>query len=304
MRTSIATVCLSGTLTDKLHAAADAGFDGVEIFEPDLVASSASPEEVVALAARLGLTLDLYQPFRDAEGVTEAEFEDVLRRARAKFALMQRLGTDTMLVCSNVATATIDDDEVSASQLRRLGEEASAHGVRIAYEALAWGRFVDDYRRAWRIVELADHDAVGTCIDSFHILSRGHDPAAIEDIPGSKIFFLQLADAPLLTHGRAVLVAPPPAVPRRGRLRPRHLRGSRPPRGVRRAALARGLQRHLPADRCRPDRSSSPTFAHVGGGPRRLGLRLVLRDRPPSAAAPRRRAVGLRLRRGPRGRHR
>ena len=151
MRTSIATVCLSGTLTDKLHAAADAGFDGVEIFEPDLVASPASPEEVVALAARLGLTLDLYQPFRDAEGVTDAEFEGVLRRARAKFALMQRLGTDTMLVCSNVATATIDDDEVSASQLRRLGEEAAAHGVRIAYEALAWGRFVNDYRRAWRI---------------------------------------------------------------------------------------------------------------------------------------------------------
>ena len=117
MRTSIATVCLSGTLTDKLHAAAKAGFDGVEIFEPDLVASQASPEEVVALAARLGLTLDLYQPFRDAEGVTEAEFESVLRRARAKFALLQRLGIGTMLVCSNVATATIDDDDVSASHL-------------------------------------------------------------------------------------------------------------------------------------------------------------------------------------------
>ena len=75
MRTSIATVCLSGTLTDKLHGRRRAGFDGVEIFEPDLVASPASPEEIAALAARLGLTLDLYQPFRDAEGVTEAEFE-------------------------------------------------------------------------------------------------------------------------------------------------------------------------------------------------------------------------------------
>lgn len=199
MRTSIATVCLSGTLVDKLHAAAAAGFDGVEIFEPDLVASPASPEEIVALAARLGLTLDLYQPFRDAEGVTEEEFERVLRRARAKFRLMQRLGIDTMLVCSNVATATIDDDATSAAQLRRLGDEAAAHGVRIAYEALAWGKYVDDYRRAWRIVELADHDAVGTCLDSFHILSRGHDPAAIEEIPGAKIFFLQLADAPALT---------------------------------------------------------------------------------------------------------
>ncbi len=199
MRTSIATVCLSGTLVEKLHAAAAAGFDGVEVFEPDLVASPGSPEELVALARRLGLSLDLYQPFRDAEGVTDDVFEAVLHRARAKFRLMQRLHIDTMLVCSNVATATVDDDAVSAAQLRRLGEEAEAYGVRLAYEALAWGRFVDDYRRAWRIVELAGHPAVGVCLDSFHILSRGHDPAEIEQMPGDRIFFLQLADAPALS---------------------------------------------------------------------------------------------------------
>ncbi|MEP9383294.1 bifunctional sugar phosphate isomerase/epimerase/4-hydroxyphenylpyruvate dioxygenase family protein [Nocardioides cheoyonin] len=199
MRTSIATVCLSGGLVEKLHACADAGFDGVEVFEPDLVAAPQSPEEIRALADRLGITLDLYQPFRDAEGVSEAEFADVLRRAEAKFALMRRLGMDTMLVCSNVATATVDDDRVSASQLRRLGDLAAAYDVRLAYEALAWGRFVDDYRRAWRIVELADHPNVGVCLDSFHILSRGHDPKGIEEIPGERIFFLQLADAPALT---------------------------------------------------------------------------------------------------------
>ncbi|PZF85633.1 bifunctional sugar phosphate isomerase/epimerase/4-hydroxyphenylpyruvate dioxygenase family protein [Jiangella anatolica] len=199
MRTSIATVCLSGTLTQKLHACAEAGFDGVEIFEPDLVAAPESPEEIAALAGRLGLSLDLYQPFRDAEGVSVEAFDAVLRRARAKFRLMARLGIDTMLVCSNVATATVDDDEHSAAQLRRLGEEAAPYGVRLAFEALAWGRYVDDYRRAWRIAELAGHPGVGVCLDSFHILSRGHDPSAIEAIPGEKIFFLQLADAPALT---------------------------------------------------------------------------------------------------------
>lgn len=198
MKTSIATVCLSGTLAEKLRACAAAGFDGVEIFEPDLVAAPESPSELRASAARLGLSIDLYQPMRDVEGVTEEEFLRVLRRAEAKFALMRDLGADTVLCCSNVATATVDDDAVSADQLRRLGDLAARYGVRIAYEALAWGRFVDDYRRAWRIVELADHPAVGVCIDSFHILSRGHDPAAIERIPGEKIFFLQLADAPTL----------------------------------------------------------------------------------------------------------
>ncbi|MDQ1128525.1 bifunctional sugar phosphate isomerase/epimerase/4-hydroxyphenylpyruvate dioxygenase family protein [Microbacterium sp. SORGH_AS_0888] len=199
MKTSIATVCLSGTLRDKLAAAAAAGFDGVELFEPDLVAAPESPEEIRALAERLGLGLDLYQPMRDVEGVSPAEFSRVLRRAEAKFSLMQRLGMDTVLCCSNVATATIDDDAVSAAQLRTLGELAAGYGVRIAYEALAWGRFVDDYRRAWRIVQQADHPAVGVCLDSFHVLSRGHDPAGIADIPGERILFLQLADAPALS---------------------------------------------------------------------------------------------------------
>ncbi len=199
MRTSIATVCVSGTLVEKLHACAAAGFDGVEIFAPDLVAARESPEEIRALAARLGLRLDLYQPLRDVEGVDEAEFARVLRRAEATFALTERLGIDTVLCCSNVATATIDDDETSAAQLRALGDLAAARGIRIAFEALAWGRFVDDYRRAWRIVELADHPAVGVCLDSFHILSRGHDPAAIRTIPGERIFVVQLADAPRLS---------------------------------------------------------------------------------------------------------
>ena len=199
MRTSIATVCLSGTLTQKMQACAAAGFDGIEVFEPDLVAAPQSPEEIRALADRLGITLDLFQPFRDAEGVDPATFAATLRRADAKLALMQRLGMDTMLVCSNVGTATVDDDAVSAGQLRELGDLAAAYGVRLAFEALAWGRFVDDYRRAWRIVELADHPNVGVCLDSFHILSRGHDPKAIEQIPGDKVFFLQLADAPLLS---------------------------------------------------------------------------------------------------------
>ncbi|MGO3178882.1 MAG: TIM barrel protein, partial [Brevibacterium linens] len=199
MRTSIATVCLSGTLEEKLQAAATAGFDGVEIFEQDLIVSPNSPEATAALAAELGLSLDLYQPFRDFEGVEDELFAANLARAEAKFQLMKRLGMTTMLLCSNVATATIDDDQVVVDQLRRLGDLAEKHGIDVAYEALAWGRFVSEYDRAWDLVRAADHPRIGTCLDSFHILSRGTDLSRIAEIPGEKIFFLQLADAPSLS---------------------------------------------------------------------------------------------------------
>ncbi|EFL36097.1 sugar phosphate isomerase/epimerase [Streptomyces viridochromogenes DSM 40736] len=198
MRTSIATVSLSGSLTEKLTAAARAGFDGVEIFENDLLACPLTPEEIRARCADLGLTVDLFQPMRDVEAVPEDEFARNLRRARHKFELMRRLGADTVLVCSSVSPRAVDDDALAAEQLSRLADLARDSGVRVAYEALAWGRHVSTYDHAWRIVESADHPALGTCLDSFHILSRGSDPKGIEDIPGEKIFFLQLADAPLL----------------------------------------------------------------------------------------------------------
>ncbi|MGV9378794.1 bifunctional sugar phosphate isomerase/epimerase/4-hydroxyphenylpyruvate dioxygenase family protein [Nonomuraea sp. NPDC003707] len=198
MRKSIATVSVSGTLTEKLDAIAAAGFDGVEIFENDLLVCPLPPEEIRARAADLGLSIDLYQPFRDFEAVPADLLARNLRRAEHKFRTMERLGADLLLVCSNVSPEAIGDDELAASQLRLLAERAAEHGIRIAYEALAWGRHVNEYLHAWRLVRMADHPNLGTCLDSFHILSRGSDPIGIEAIPGEKIFFLQLADAPLL----------------------------------------------------------------------------------------------------------
>lgn len=198
MRTGIATVCLSGTLEEKLAAAARAGFDGVEVFEPDLIGSRMSPREVGVRAAELGLTIDLYQPLRDFEGVGPEQLERNLRRAEAKFDVMEELGTRLMLVCSNVSSDAIDDDALAAAQLTVLADRAAERGVRIAYEALAWGRHVNEYDRAWAIVRDADHPSLGVCLDSFHILSRGTGLETLGEIPAEKLFFLQLADAPHL----------------------------------------------------------------------------------------------------------
>jgi 4-hydroxyphenylpyruvate dioxygenase len=198
MRRGIATVCLSGVLNDKLTAAANAGFDSVELFENDLVTSFWSPERVRERAQDLGLAIDLYQPFRDMEAVPAEQFARNLRRAELKFDVMERLGSTLVLMCANVTPGAVDDDDLAAEQLHAVASRAAERGLRVSYEALAWGRHVNDYRRSWRIVERADHPNLGVCLDSFHILSRGHDPAAIEDIPGEKIFFLQLADAPVL----------------------------------------------------------------------------------------------------------
>ncbi|GAB7193260.1 sugar phosphate isomerase/epimerase and 4-hydroxyphenylpyruvate domain-containing protein [Kineococcus sp. NUM-3379] len=196
--TSLATVCLSGTLERKLHAAAGAGFDAVEIFDADLLACPWTPAEVRARAADLGLAIALHQPVRDLEAVPPEVFARNLRRAEQKLDVAAALGAPTVLVCSSTAPDALDDDDLAAEQLAAVADLAAARGLRLAYEALAWGRHVSDYRHSADVVRRAGHPALGICLDSFHILSRGDDPSGIRDLPGDLIAFVQLADAPLM----------------------------------------------------------------------------------------------------------
>jgi 4-hydroxyphenylpyruvate dioxygenase len=198
MRRAVATVSLSGSLRDKLEAIAAAGFDAIELFENDFVTSAAPATELRAMCADLGLGIDLYQPFRDFEGMPDELHVKNLVRAERKFDLMQQLGAPLMLVCSNTSPASLGDAARAASQLHELAERAARRGLRVGFEALAWGRHVKLYGQAWRIVEMAAHPQLGLVLDSFHTLSLKDDPTAIARIPGDKIFFVQMADAPLL----------------------------------------------------------------------------------------------------------
>lgn len=196
MKTSIATVSISGDLAEKLSAIAAAGFDGVEIFENDLLTFGATPADAARLAGDLGLTIDLFQPFRDFEGLPEPLRARAFDRAERKFDIMAELGCDLMLICSSVSPAALGGIDRAAADFRELGDRAKARGLRVGYEALAWGRHISDHRDAWEIVRRADHPNVGLILDSFHTLARGIDPQSIRAIPGDRIFFVQLADAP------------------------------------------------------------------------------------------------------------
>ncbi len=199
MKLSIATVCLSGDLREKLQAIAAAGLQGVEIFENDLLAFDGTPQDVRRMAADLGLDIVAFQPFRDFEGLPPAKRDRAFARAERKFDLMAELGCTLMLICSNVAPDSIGGIGRAADDFRALGERAATRGYRVGYEALSWGRHVYDYRDSWEIVRRADHPAIGLVLDSFHIGARRTDMAAIRNIPGDKIFLVQLADAPMLT---------------------------------------------------------------------------------------------------------
>jgi 4-hydroxyphenylpyruvate dioxygenase len=193
---SIATVSVSGTLAEKLAAISAAGFTGVEIFENDLLYFEGSPTDVRRMAADLGLAIVLYQPFRDFEGVSAERLARNLERVKRKFDVMHELGTDRLLVCSNVSPDTVCDDALAIEQLGQLALAAEAAGVVTCYEALAWGRHVRTYRHAWQLVNAVNLPSLTLALDSFHTLSLDDTPDAIATIPGERIGFVQIADAP------------------------------------------------------------------------------------------------------------
>ena len=137
MHRSIATVSLSGTLRQKLEAVSAAGFDGIELFEADFVNFKGSADELGRITADLGLSIGLYQPFRDFEGMPEAQFRRSLERAERKFDLMEAMGAPTMLCCSNTSPLAIDDPKRAAAQLHELAERAARRNLRVGFEALA-----------------------------------------------------------------------------------------------------------------------------------------------------------------------
>jgi 4-hydroxyphenylpyruvate dioxygenase len=199
LKKSIATVVLSGTLPDKLEAAASVGFDAVEIMEADLLAFDGSPADIRRIAEGLGLAIDIYQPFRDFEAMPDPQRRKNLDRAERKFDVMQELGTDLVLVCSNTSPAALNDDARAAGDLAEMARRAARRGLRVGYEALSWGTHVRRWRHAWRIVQETSHPALGLIVDSFHTLALDDDPAGIADVPCQQIFYVQLADAPRLS---------------------------------------------------------------------------------------------------------
>lgn len=198
MKTSIATVSISGNFREKLAAIAGAGFDGIEIFEQDFIAFDGSPRDVGRMVRDHGLEITLFQPFRDFESLPEPLRTRALARAERKFDLMVELGTDLVLVCSTCHPQAMGGIDRAAEDFRALGDIAAQRGVRVGFEALAWGRHTNDHRDAWEVVRRADHPNVGLILDSFHTLARRIDPETIRRIPGDRIFFVQLADAPAI----------------------------------------------------------------------------------------------------------
>jgi 4-hydroxyphenylpyruvate dioxygenase len=198
MFTSIASICISGRLDAKLRAIAAAGFNGVELVENDLLTYDGTARDVGSLVRDLGLVCTAFQRVTDFEGMSGSVRARSFELIERKFDAMEQLGADLLIVGSNASTAASGDRQRIVEDFLQLADRAQARGMRIGYEALAWGRYIFDHREAWSVVQEANHPALGIVLGSFHSLVREVPMESLPDIDPAKILLVHLADAPVI----------------------------------------------------------------------------------------------------------
>jgi sugar phosphate isomerase/epimerase len=188
-------------LRARAEAVAAAGFTGIGFTINDLDAARATYglSQVRRMCEDLGLVhleVELLEDWWTA-GSRRRESDQtrasLLTAAEVLGARQIKIGPDVVIV--DGAVPPLADVAHWASELHQLAVQAAEVGTRVALEPLPFSN-VTDFRLAAELVAAADHPAAGLVVDIWH-LERG--PSTLTDlgqIPGDKVFVVELNDAP------------------------------------------------------------------------------------------------------------
>jgi sugar phosphate isomerase/epimerase len=188
------TITMAGTLEAKLAAMKEAGFSQVMLMARDLVTHPGGVSAAVEVVRQSGMRPSGFQVLRDFEGLSGHLHGYKLDIAKAMLEMCAATGSKVLLACSSTSRHASQDLDLIAADLKKLAMLAVPLGIKVAYEALSWGRTVNEFSTSWDVVCRADCPNLGIGIDSFHIFAAKTPLDAIEEIDPAKIFLVQLSD--------------------------------------------------------------------------------------------------------------
>jgi sugar phosphate isomerase/epimerase len=188
------TISLAGPLEAKLRAIRGAGFGQVMLSARDLVGDPQGLDAAVGIVRSSGLRVTGFQVLRDFEGLDGHLHQYKVDIAKSMIEMCAALGCKVLLACSSTSRHATGNPERIASDLRKLAMLALPYGIRVAFEALSWGRTINEFPAAWDAVCEADCPNLGIGIDSFHILATNTSLAQFDELDPLKIYLVQLSD--------------------------------------------------------------------------------------------------------------
>jgi sugar phosphate isomerase/epimerase len=188
------TITMAGPLEAKLRAMRETGFNQVMLMAPDVAGHPAGEQAAFDVVRASGLRATGFQVLRDFEGLSGHLHAYKVDIAKSMLQMCHALGSKVLLVCSSTSAHASGDADLLVRDLQKLAMLALPLNIKIAYEALSWGRFVNEYPQSWDLVAAADRANLGLTLDSFHILANRTPFDALADIDPKKIFLVQLSD--------------------------------------------------------------------------------------------------------------
>ncbi|MDT7515127.1 sugar phosphate isomerase/epimerase family protein [Rhodoferax mekongensis] len=188
------TITLAGPLKAKLDAMKAAGFSQVMLLARDLVSHPEGWRAAVQEVKDSGLRVTGFQVLRDFEGLSGHLHDYKVDIAKSMMEMCAALDCRVMLACSSTSTHATGDTDKLVQDLRKLAMLAIPMNIKIAFEALSWGRNVNEFPQAWDLISQADMPNLGLGFDSFHLFATKTPLDELEILDPSKIFLVQLAD--------------------------------------------------------------------------------------------------------------
>ncbi len=188
------TITLAGPLKAKLDAMKAAGFTQVMLLARDLVSHPDGWRAAVQEVKDSGLRVTGFQVLRDFEGLSGHLHDYKVDIAKSMMEMCAALDCRVMLACSSTSTHATGDTDKLVQDLRKLAMLAIPMNIKIAFEALSWGRNVNEFPQAWDLISQADMPNLGLGFDSFHLFATKTPLDELEILDPSKIFLVQLAD--------------------------------------------------------------------------------------------------------------
>lgn len=188
------TISLAGPLEAKLRAVREAGFTQIMLAAKDLVTHPDGVDAAVAAVRASGLRVTGFQVLRDFEGLSGHLHDYKIDIAKSMLEMCHALGCRLLLICSSTSVHATSDKAALVRDLRKLAMLAIPMNIRIAYEALSWGRTVNEFPQAWDIICEADMPNLGLGFDSFHMFATNTSLDELDMLDPAKVFLVQLAD--------------------------------------------------------------------------------------------------------------
>jgi 4-hydroxyphenylpyruvate dioxygenase len=193
---------LAGTLEQRIEAAVAGGFKFLSLFPTDYLRArerGLSDADILALHERAGVRLVTLDPFtrwlprwEPPSGVPADRLEWIGFDQHEFFAVVDALQLETITVNEAFGTRYEVDELIEA--FAAVCDRAADSGVRVHLEFTSFSG-IPDLATAWEVVRTADRPNGGLVFDTWHYFRGRRDDALLEEVPGERIFALQISDA-------------------------------------------------------------------------------------------------------------